>query len=66
MEGGAEGEAEAEAAIIIVDENGSLGFPSRRVEMLGGDDDVPRGNELGAEVALHLVLVDADVGGMDS
>jgi hypothetical protein len=67
---------EGEAAIIIVDEDGELGVPIEACRDVGGNDDVPRGDEcgyvcgggdeLGAEVALHLVLVDADVGGMDS
>jgi hypothetical protein len=78
VEDGVEGGADAEAAAVVVDEDGELGVPvvqAREVEArgdVGGDDDVPGGHaggvvrrggdELGAEVALHAVLVDADAG----
>ncbi|XBH73314.1 hypothetical protein VPH35_100433 [Triticum aestivum] len=81
VEGGVEGGAEAEAAAVVVDEDGELGVlggvEAGEVEArgdLGGDDAVAGGDpgggvgvggggdELGAEVALHAVLVDADAG----
>ncbi|XBH95417.1 hypothetical protein VPH35_085981 [Triticum aestivum] len=83
VEGGVEGGAEAEAAAVVVDEDGELGVVGLggvdvgEVEArgdLGGDDAVAGGDpgggvgvggggdELGAEVALDAVLVDADAG----
>jgi len=76
VEGGAE--AEAAAVVVDEDgELGGAPVVEARREVeargdVGGDDDVPggdarggvrgRGDELGAEVALHAVLVDADAG----
>ncbi|WVZ92509.1 hypothetical protein U9M48_038566 [Paspalum notatum var. saurae] len=78
VESGVEGGTDAEAAAVVVDNDGELGAgvgEAREVEArgdVGGDDHVPggdarggvrgRGDELGAEVALHAVLVDADEG----